>query len=75
MGSNCYERENKGRKEHTYKVGDKVLLTKPGKNPKMSVPRTGPYIVTKVSTNGTVRIQKGILNQCVNIRCIVPYFE
>ena len=69
------DRENKFRKEHQYNIGDKVLLSKPGIIPKMSNPREGPYVVTKVSANGTVRIQKGAVNQRVNIRRITPYSE
>ena len=30
----------------------------------------GPYEVNKVFTNGTVALQKGIVNERVNIRCI-----
>lgn len=68
-------KENKKRLEHEYKVGDKVLLEKGGIQPKMAAPREGPYRITKVSTNGTVRIQKGVVTQRVNIRRLTPYFE
>lgn len=68
-------RENKKRIQHEYKVGDKVLLERPGIQPKMSAPRDGPFEVVHVSTNGTVRIQKGAVTQRVNIRRLTPYFE
>ena len=68
-------RENKKRIQHEYKVGDKVLLERPGIQPKMGAPRDGPYEVVHVSTNGTVRIQKGAVTQRVNIRRLTPYFE
>ena len=68
-------KENKKCLEHEYKVGDKVLLEKGGIQPKMAAPREGPYRITKVSTNGTVRIQKGVVTQRVNIRRLTPYFE
>ena len=67
--------ENRKRIPHTYKVGDKVLLEKPGKVRKMSAPRDGPYNVVHVSTNGTIRIQNGPVVQRVNIRRLTPYFD
>ena len=68
-------RENNRRIRHTYKVGDKVLLTKPGILPKMSTPREGPYKIIRVFTNGTVRIQRGVVASRVNIRRLTPYLE
>ena len=40
-----------------YKIGDKVLLERPGIYPKLISPRTGPFAVTKVYSNGTICIQ------------------
>jgi hypothetical protein len=61
---------------HDYKVGDKVLLKKPGKNlRKLEAPRTGPHTVNAIYTNGTLRIQKGNVNERVNIRRLFSYFE
>ena len=68
-------RENRSRIKHAHKVGDKVLLEKPGIIPKMSAPRTGPHIIQRVSTNGTVCIKDGIVTQRVNIRRLTPHFE
>jgi hypothetical protein len=70
-------RENASSIGHDYKVGDKLLLKKPGKHlRKLEAPRTGPHTVTAIYTNGTVRIQKGKkLNERVNIRRLFPYFE
>ena len=68
-------RENAKRQQHTYKVGDKVLVEKPGIIRKMSAPREGPYVITKVYTNGTVRIRKGAVNEQINIRRLTPYYE
>lgn len=39
------KRENRARIDHKYKVGNRVLLTTPGKLPKVRAPRTGPYTV------------------------------
>jgi hypothetical protein len=75
MGRNN-RRENASRISHDYKVGDKVLLKKPGKHlRKLEAPRTGPHTVTAIYTNGTLSIQKGKVNERVNIRRLFPYFE
>ena len=67
--------ENARRISHDYQVGEKVLLEKPGIIQKMSQPRQGPYEITKVHTNGTVRIRRGHVTERVNIRRLTPYFE
>jgi hypothetical protein len=69
------ERENDTRLSHDYQVGDKILLSKPGIIWKMSSPRTGPFEIIKVHTNGTVCIRRGNITEQVNIRRITPYFE
>jgi hypothetical protein len=68
MGRNN-RRENASRISHDYKVGDKVLL----KN--QVAPRTGPHTVASIYTNGRLCIQKGKVNERVNIRILFPYFE
>ena len=40
----------------------------------MEAPRAGPYRVTQVFTNGTVRIRRGAITETVNIRNVIPYF-
>jgi hypothetical protein len=75
MGRNN-RRENASRISHDYKVEDKVLLKKPGKHlRKLEAPRTGPHTVSAIYTNGTLFIQKGKINERVNIRRLFPYFE
>jgi hypothetical protein len=75
MGCNN-RRENVSRISHDYKVGDKVLLKKPGKHlRKLEAPRKGPHTVTVIYTNGTLHIQKGKVNERVKIRRLFPYFE
>ena len=75
MGRNN-RRENASKISHDYKVGDKVLLKKPGKHlRKLEAPITGPHTVTAIYTNGTLRIQKGKVSERVNIRRLFPYFE
>jgi transposase InsO family protein len=68
-------RENRSRLRHTYAVGDKVLIEKPGLIPKLHAPRTGPYVVEKVNTNGTIRIRRGAISETINIRRVSPFFE
>jgi hypothetical protein len=68
-------RENASIINHDYTVGDKVLLKKPVTHlRKLEAPRTGPHTVT-IYTNGTVHIQKGNVNERVNIRRLFPDFE
>ena len=67
--------ENARRIDHDYQVGDRVLLEKPGILRKMSQPRTGPFEIIKVHTNGTVRIRRNNVTEQVNICCLTPYFE
>jgi hypothetical protein len=68
--------ENSSRISHDYKVGDKILLKNPGKHlRKLEAPRIAPHTVTEIYTNGTVCIQKGKVNERLNIRRLFPYFE
>ena len=69
------KRENKSRIPHTYKVGDKVTLDKPGKIRKLSTPKMGPFTIERVYNNGTVTIRKGPVSDRVSIRRIHPYRE
>jgi putative transposase len=69
------ERENKTRKVHEYKIGDKILLTDSRKRSKLAPPREGPYQVERVYANGTLLIQRGAVSERVNIRRVTPYFE
>jgi hypothetical protein len=69
------EPENKGQKDHNYKVGNKIFLTDSRKRSKLTPPREGPYLVEHVYTNGTILIQRGAVSERVNIRCVTPYFE
>jgi hypothetical protein len=52
------QKENKNQISYEYKVGDQVLLETSGILRKLSTPRTGPYPVTNIYNNGTIRIQK-----------------
>ena len=69
------KRENSNRIPHEYKKGDCVLLTTPGKIPKLRSPRTGPCKVVNVHDNGTMTIKPGHVQQRINIRWILPYHQ
>lgn len=60
---------------HTYKINDKALYTVLDIVPKMDSPRVGPYRVTQVYNNGTVRIRRSSITETVNICNLTPYFE
>ena len=59
---------------HQYKVGEKILV-KRMKNSKHELEFMGPFPITQISDNGTVRFQKGIINDATNIRRIKPFFD
>ena len=67
------ERENKKRVNYKYKPGDLVLVKNERKTKFGTDAYQGPWKVTAVNVNGTVNIQKGIVNDKVNIRNIHPY--
>ena len=67
--------ENSSRIEHTYQVGGKVTCKKHGKLRKVISPKRGPFEVTHVYTNGSVRIQCGNINERVNIRHLTPFVD
>ena len=59
-------RENKKRLSYDYKVGNKVLKINKingEKAPKAHTKNNGPYVITQVYCNGTVRIQRGSMNK------------
>ena len=67
------QRENTGRIQHFYKVGDEVLRIKRGIKIKYSRLKSYPYRITTIHTNGTVTMKKGALHQRISIRNIEPY--
>ena len=68
------KRENMWRNNHQYKVGDKTLV-KRKKNSKHELEFIGLFPITQINDNGTVRFQKGIINDATNIRRIKPLFD
>ena len=57
-----------------YEVGEKILV-KRKKNSKHELEFMGPFPITQIYYNGTVRFRKGIINEATNIRVIKPFFD
>ena len=68
-------RENVKRVDYDYQVGQLVYIVKDGIYRKLYSPKIGPYPISQVYTNGTVRIQRGIVNERINIRRLEPHFD
>ena len=66
--------EKMRRNNHQYKVGDKILV-KRKKNSKHELEFMGPFPITQINDNGTVRFQNGIINDATNIHRIKPFFD
>ena len=66
--------ENMRRNNHQYKFGEKILV-KRKKNSKHELEFMVPFPITQINDNGTVRYQKGIINDATNIRRIKPFFD
>ena len=68
-------RENKHRLSHDYVIGDKILIKYDGIIRKAQDKYEGPFTITQVHCNGTVRIQRGSVSERMNIRRLTPYFN
>ena len=66
-------RENKKRVAHVYKPEDLILKKNERKTKYGKDAYQGPWTVTHVNNNGTVKIKKGIVSDTINIRNIHPY--
>ena len=67
------KRENSKRIPHQYKIGDEVLIKQDQNSKFGSDPYKGPFFITEVRNNGTVRIREGISEDTYNVRMITPY--
>ena len=66
-------RENARRYDYDYVVGGKVLIRKDGILRKAESRYKGPWTITQVHTNGTIRVQRGTRSERMNIRRVTPY--
>ena len=55
--------------DYDYKVGQKAYAIITDMHRKLHGPKKGSYLITEVYTNGNVRIQRGAINERINIRC------
>lgn len=70
------ERENAGRIDFTYRIGDMILIKRPGIIRKLSIPFEGPYKVVRHNKNGTVTYEKPLnVYETVNLRRVYPFYE
>ena len=69
------EHENCNWMNYMYKQGDKVLLKNTCKRKFNQVAYKGPYVITAVRNNGTVRAHKGRVMGTFNIQNLTPYKE
>jgi hypothetical protein len=60
------ERKNKSRRGHAHSLGDKTSV-KARKNSKHELEHDGPCEITQVNDDGTVRFQKGTVNDVMNL--------
>ncbi len=69
-------RENKGRIDYDYKVGQKVLLQKEGilRNAESRWHKK-PWLITTIHMNGTITVQCGNKKERMNIRRVKPFME
>ena len=72
---NNNERENAKRILHTYQIGDRIMLKKYIQHKYGGPEYEGPYAITTVNDNGTVRNQWRKFHDVVNIRNIKPYYQ
>ena len=67
------DKENKSCREHTYHIGDLVLMKNDSNTKYVKNPYAGPYEIVHVNDNGKLRTHKGATLDTVNIRNIHPY--
>ena len=70
------KQENAKRKPHAYGVGDQVLVILQPNRKHGEDQQAGPYTVTQVNNNGTVKLSKagphGAVLETWNIRNLIP---
>ena len=69
------EAENSKRITHTYHIGDKILIKNDPNRKFGTNAYSGPFTVTNVRNNGTLRYQNGNIFDTINIRNVTPYHQ
>ena len=67
--------ENRTRSNHKYKVGDYTFISLGKLSRKLKAPNEGPYRINSSmqATNGTVKLQRGPVEETINIRRLIPF--
>ena len=60
--------------QHTSVIDEYVYILKDGQYRKLEGDKQGPFQITEVFSNGTVRLQKGVVSERLNIRRLTPHF-
>ena len=70
-------RENAKRIDYTYQIGDKVTLKADylKTTQKAQLSNIGPYTIIETYDNGCVRVQRGQVQETLNIRRLDPFFN
>jgi transposase InsO family protein len=69
------ETENSKRKHYNYSIGQKIMILQDPSRKHGTNPYDGPYQMTHINKDGTVRVQIGPVQSTYNIRNIHPYNE
>jgi hypothetical protein len=67
------KKENASRIRHEYKIGDKVWVKNIMEAKFNEDPWRGPYLISAVNDNGTIKIKMGIITDTINIRNVKPF--
>jgi len=68
-------RSNTSRVDFDYQPGQQVYISRDGIFRKLEGPKLGPFPITDIYTNRTVRVQRGIVNERINIRRIEHHHD
>lgn len=66
-------RANSRRLRHEFAVGQQVFYNIPNRDHKLDLVKVGPFKILRVHTNNTVTIQRGPIEERLNIRHLTPF--
>ena len=66
--------KNRNRIDYDYRIGQQIYVIRDKIHCKLDGPKKGPYTITDVFSNGTIRIQRGRINERIDIRRLEPHF-
>ena len=69
------KQEKSKRIKYDYAVGNQAYVIIQSIKRKLYDTKKGPYPITQVCTNGTVRIQRGSVNERINIFLLEPVLD